>query len=418
MSASRSTDVWHISLPAKWPSEPPWMSFSTLSDLEACPRRWALSMAHYPEIWGQRGYPRVPQPATIEGTIVHLALQTITSALVEGGCTSSSDERAIATLRGLGGYTAIIGRCIERALEPYTGNPRASPTIVGLRSRVTARTPELRLQVQRLLSRLCPVPSIDEAGGPGPRLAGKARRPLGDGSHTEVELRAPRLSWRGVADLLTLSTTRCEIRDFKTGTRKQEHEAQLRVYALLWARDLELNPLRRLASRLVLSYHDGDVDCAAPGETELASLEKELVGRTEAAISSLRRDPPVARPSADNCSYCPVRQLCAEYWAEEFRQGANAPSLDEPQFIDCQAKVLARHGPSSWDCAVEACSSISPGQEFLVRITSAYPGLRPGQQVRLLNVRACNTDQELVGAKRGPVVATVLASSEVFLLSK
>src|SRR2546430_2535646 len=43
--------------PSTWPSPPTEMSVSTLRELEACPRRWALSSARYPEIWDRVGYP-------------------------------------------------------------------------------------------------------------------------------------------------------------------------------------------------------------------------------------------------------------------------------------------------------------------------------------------------------------------------
>lgn len=272
MSGDSNTGIWQVSLPLAWPEAPSWMSFSVLSDLEACPRRWALSAAEYPHVWQHRGYPRALQPAALEGTVVHLTLQTITSALVERGCPSLFDESAISALRELGGFTVIILRSLERALQSYEGNPRATPVLDGIRHRLAARVPELRSRVQRFLSRIHLESRAAISGDPTIQLVGKSRHQLPHGSHAEVELRASELRWLGVADLLTLSTKCCEIRDFKTGTLKPEHEFQLRTYALLWVWDRDLNPSGRFADKLVLSYDEGDIEVPAPGEHELARI--------------------------------------------------------------------------------------------------------------------------------------------------
>ena len=48
--------------PAMW-------SYSSLKDVEGCPRRYALSRADYPDLWDQHGYPRLPIPAAIRGDV-------------------------------------------------------------------------------------------------------------------------------------------------------------------------------------------------------------------------------------------------------------------------------------------------------------------------------------------------------------
>jgi len=88
MPRRNNTAVWNVSNPSVWPKAPLWMSFSTLSDLEICPRRWSLSVADYPEVWGKHGYSPKPQMAQLEGKVVHLALRKITHALSKHGCAS------------------------------------------------------------------------------------------------------------------------------------------------------------------------------------------------------------------------------------------------------------------------------------------------------------------------------------------
>jgi len=73
---------------------------------------------------------------------------------------------------------------------------------------------------------------------PGPPL----RRPLANGAHPEVELRAKSIGWKGKADLLVVGDDACEITDFKTGAADEAHKFQVRVYAVLWRLDDQLNP--------------------------------------------------------------------------------------------------------------------------------------------------------------------------------
>lgn len=56
MSTNEKTH-WRVVTPATWPAPPAVMSVSTYAEIEECPRRWALSSAEYPELWGGRGYP-------------------------------------------------------------------------------------------------------------------------------------------------------------------------------------------------------------------------------------------------------------------------------------------------------------------------------------------------------------------------
>ncbi len=248
--------------------------------MEACPRRWALKAAQYPEVWEQRGYPRVPQAAALEGIVVHSAIERIVSALAERGCASLRDEKAIETLKELGGYTEVIGNCIVIAVRQYQGNPRAESVLDNVRRGLATRVPELRSQVQRQVSRIQPSARATRAIGATIQLERKVRFQVPDGSHPEVELRVPELAWHGIVDLLALSKVSCEIRDFKTGSMKEVDELQLRIYALLWARDRDLNPSGRLADKLVLSYNDRDVEVAAPSNEALVLLEREISSRT------------------------------------------------------------------------------------------------------------------------------------------
>lgn len=414
MARDTNTTIWYTSRPKAWPDPPSLMSFSTLCVLETCPRRWALSSASYPEIWSQAGYPRTLSLAAIEGTAVHMALEILSKAMSDNGCPSVADGSAVKVLKELGGYTVLLERCVENALQAYSGNPRALPALERTRRLLAARIPDLRTKVQSLLSRvrLESRNVIDSSVDIG-QHEHKKRTVLSYGSYAEVELRAPDISWHGYADILTLSATHCEIRDFKTGTPKDEHQFQLIIYALLWWRDRDLNPSARLANRLVVSYDDRDIEIEASGVDVLCSAEEELRKRTTAALATLKHKPPEARPSSQNCSYCNVRHLCEEYW-EHHVESRRGDDTSEEQCTDLQIRLSARHGPSSWEVVVESSSSLKTGRSILLRTSNLLFELHPGQRLRLLNIRLSVPREDPLKDECSPVIATIGKGTEIF----
>ena len=99
MPSTRESNLWSIARRTAWPKAPSWMSFSTLSELETCPRRWALNHANYPNVWDGRGYPQPLRFALLEGRIVSSKPPTHhTKPLVERGCKSLFDETAISAM--------------------------------------------------------------------------------------------------------------------------------------------------------------------------------------------------------------------------------------------------------------------------------------------------------------------------------
>ena len=96
---------WLAAAPKTWPAPPNEMSVSSLGEIESCPRRWALASADYPQLWDHPGYPPRLYAASLTGSVVHLALKTVTQALARAGCRLLADADAVQVMRGLGGYT-------------------------------------------------------------------------------------------------------------------------------------------------------------------------------------------------------------------------------------------------------------------------------------------------------------------------
>jgi len=228
-----------------------------------------------------------------------------------------------------------------------------------------------------------------------------------------VEFRAKRIGWKGRADLLLLTESACEIVDFKTGAEAEEHTFQLQVYALLWSRDEELNPSGRLADKLTLAYNGCDVMVDAPTESQLQALEREVIARRTAARRAVEAAPPEARPAANSCRYCAVRQLCDSYWSRETQRSLTT-ALERPEapFSDFDLTITGRHGPSSWDAQLIMSRDLPAGRRVVLRVSDRDPGLQVGQRVRILGAHVADVPDE----KQQITVVTMGSSSEAYLV--
>ena len=417
MVAPSQPDRWEVDGPASWPEAPTWMSYSTLLEVESCPRRWALSSAKYPTVWSKPGYPRPLHFGALKGIVVHESLRTITSALAENGCTTIRDARAVLTLRELGGYSKIIASTLKQVLQRQEENPRVVKTLESARQLILHEVGDIRTSLQSLLSRIPQIsqPRSQTASPRGPH--GQTRGKLAFGSHRELELRAKHLRWLGIPDYLTLSRTVCEIRDFKTGEPKTEHEFQIKLYALLWVRDRQLNPDERLPSRLVLSYSKRDVDVPPMDEKEFCDFEDEVRERTSNVLDELRAEIPRARPQQEVCNACHVRQFCGDYWHWYGQQSSPDGSLGN-RFGDVQAKVTRNNHDGTWDGVIESGLGLKEGGAVLFRTPNKADVLHENRRVRLLDVCITSPVRE-PGEEQDSdlrLVATVGANSEVFFL--
>lgn len=410
MGLNANAPIWNASAPTAWPDAPAEMTVTTLSGIESCPRRWALGAAHYPELWSGRGYPPRVQLGALSGTVVHLALEVITRALVKARCQSLHDPTALQVMKDLGGYTQVVNDCINRTLELLATSPRAQRVLEYATRSLRAQVPQLRTRTQAMLCRLRLHPTqVPDSR----RAASKTLGPLSMGAFPELTLRAKHIGWKGKADLLVLSEHACEIFDFKTGAPDEYHEFQIRVYALLWSRDAELNPDRRCADRLVLAYGHGDVEVVPPREADLDELERHLIARSAAALAALAQEPPDAKPDPQECPYCDVRHMCTEYWSGK-TQHLMGPVLGDRHLADATLSITGRHGPSSWDALIASSAIAKHGQRVLLRADGRSLLLVPRQIVRVLSAHVATTAEE--DESECVLIFTLGAASEVFLV--
>lgn len=390
---------WLTTPPVTWPDAPADMTVSTLNDIEACPRRWALGAASYPQLWDGRGYPPRANPRALAGSLVHTVLEIITKELVRAGCPSIQDAAAVGIMQRVGGFSKVITDAIAVLTGRLSANPRVSQQLEQIGRALRAQIGDIRLRVQTMLSRR-QLPVRQRTSGTSEFA--QTRTALGFGVYCELELRAPLIRWKGKADLLTFTAELCELTDFKTGERSDEHRFQVVAYALLWSRDGELNPSKRLADRLVLAYPDGDVAMDAPSASALDAFERELVQRSDTARLSLTQLPPQARPGIEVCRYCAVRHLCDAYW--------KSPELvafrPDKTYGDLEATVTRRHGPTSWDIVVES----SPDRATGLLRTNVGVEFRIGERVRILD-GAIKLPE---AGSSDPIVVTAASATEMF----
>lgn len=400
--------IWGI-----WPERPPLWSYSSLREIEECPRRWMLTRATYPDVWDRRGYPVVQRSAALLGDVVHGALDAIVVALNRAGCTSAVSAEAVNVIRELGGLSAVLRETIDDKIASLADNPRLNDeTVEGLRQALTDQLGLASHQVQVLLSRgKLPVwagnAETEALAGGAPGLSGPRRRsPVGSGAHPEVDVVAEELRLWGRIDLLTVDEAGVTITDYKTGLEDPLHDDQVLLYALLWDLDRHTNPECRSATALVLSYPTRERAVAAPDGPALRALEAASRARIERADAETATSEPRALPAPDTCAYCQVRQLCPEYWDQVAPDPAAVPPM---QWFDLEGTVVRQNGIKSW--LVEATRG--GGVEILVRTPSPSVTLPVRRTLRLIGVRrVVNSDEP------DKLIAVLGSSSERFLLDE
>jgi hypothetical protein len=395
-------DFWHVVSPILWPEPPKYFSYSGLNEIETCPRRWALSNATYGTSGTRYLYPKKPGLSALAGQVIHATLDDLVTAVGAAGCQTAED--AVDVLRSQGGISSAIEQHALSVVLSLEANPRMRPRAQELARALQRQTPEMREVVQGALGQvLFAQPTRLVAGGGG---ATGTRGVLGHGLHTEVKLAPARLEWIGWADAIRLTLHECEIIDYKSGAPSSSHTEQLRIYALLWARDETLNPAGRLADRLTLVYPGSVETSPGPSELELQEIERGLRARAQVCSDDLRGSPPAARVSPNACRYCDVKQLCNAYWTDEGQRAIC--ELPPPPERSVQVVVTNCRADRVWDLMIEADAYLPAGT---AAVGTAGDGitLPIGGRVRLIDIRVSENEA-------GPPLIAIGPRSEIFVL--
>ena len=326
--------IYRIQGPSKWPESPTQFSFSSLTTIEACPRQWQLVHAQYGSLVR---FPARPNPAAVEGRIVHEALELLFKTL------------AIAGLPDLGtpAFKAEIARVdvgdqVRRLLDEHDLRLEAHPRTAGFRLRASPE--QLINRVIRLFRAeyhgVAPSPADDSKRRPtraSGKLAGKEMLSilLSRGAITELALRHPSLPFAGFVDLVRTTNNGIEIIDFKTGRQKAEHQDQVLGYALLWWRITGQTP-----KRASVRYTSG-ADTRTIDVKLLTNHERRLRQRIEKTIATLSLAPATAH-TGNHCLHCDVRQFCDRFWATAAKR---VPKRTDKTRVDITLTVDGPPGP-------------------------------------------------------------------------
>lgn len=400
MSGGRTYDPGVFASVAQLPQPPEYWSYSTLKEIESCPRRYILGHASYPDLWPGWGYPQQPSTAALFGDVVHDSLERIIRAFARAGCTYSGSAEAVGVLRGLGGYSAVIKDVLDARLARLDGNPRVGDDRrARLQQHLEDRVPEARTDIQGYLQRMT-LRQEPRAEGVPSGQATPIRQPLGHGPHPEATLRADHLRVKGRIDLLTVTSEQADIVDYKTGAQDPSHLDQLRFYAMLWDQDEVANRHRKPPGKLAAAYVSTEVSVSAPDAHELADLSTRTAQRVATADAEVVAIVPKATPG-DHCTHCPVRSLCGTYWREVTPQPSE---VRDGAWFDYAGIVGEQNGIRSWWMVDKH------GQKELLLRTPPGRTFSPGQRVRMLGLRR-DEDPEIIAP-----VATMTGNTELFVV--
>lgn len=364
-----------------WPSTPAMWSYSSLKEMEACPRRWMLSRASYPDLWDRRGYPPLPAVAALFGNVVHGVVERLGQALADAGLEAVTPGVVISMLGDLGGWRGLVTNEIEYQLAVFDGNPRVSEERIDrVRDELLRRAPQAADQVKVFLGRgALPArrrPQIDAAVKQPDALP--RRFPAAPGTHSERVVCSEALKLTGRVDLLIIDDADVTLVDFKTGEEVASHDDQVRLYALLWDLDAASNPEHRSATKLEIAYPSHTRSVNPPNKTESSALQASTADRIAAADIITTTAEPDAKPSQQGCQFCQVRHMCDAYWTS-IPPAVSAATPEE--WFDFEGRVLNPQGVRSW------YFESRDADQVLVRTVEPNMTFPEGGRVRLLGIR-------------------------------
>jgi len=387
------------------PAPPPYWSYSSLKEVEACPRRYVLTRAAYPDLGYERGYPQLPFVPALLGDIVHDTLEVIVTELVAAGCESMKSPEALGVLKKMGGFSAVVEQSVRKKLDGIDQNPRVTAQ---RRSRLVRELRDAvddgRARVQEYLSRARFSPRQARGKMGEGKFSESKRRVAAVGPNAELTLIDEQLRLTGRVDLIDVNLEGAVILDYKTGAEDPGHIGQLQLYALLWDLDRIVNPTSVPAAALVAAYSNHDVKVDAPSLSELRELEERTRLRIATADSLVAAEAPSANPSVENCGLCPVRHLCAVYWTTVC---PDPSTLKDGDWLDFEGVVGEVNGVRSRWMLHPATGK----RQILLQTTPNSQALKEGSRVRILGlVRGSNPETS-------DLTATMAANAEAFQLS-
>lgn len=358
MSLAMSNSLFFKQGPDQWPEIPEYFSYSSIAMLKDCRLRWQLENGKYGDL---KKFPQRPQPATIEGTLIHEALDKLFKATaLSHSPPIGSDEFFEITER------LNLKHWFKTELESYTQTVLAHPRGAAFRFQSSPQILMNRV-IQLFRQQYRPRQNATSLSLAAPEEAA---------AFSEEKIFDADLGFMGIIDLVRQNSQGPIIVDFKTGKVHEDHFTQLKYYALLWWRNKKELPVQ--------------IEVCYPGETrsqqiyqdQLQELETELNQRLKHLRDELQSAPATASLGT-HCTFCQVKQFCHRYWEE------HQPIIPEKKYANksFSGQVTISSQPGIYGFEVETLSHQAVSVVFSQDGTALHGPFVHGETLRILNAK-------------------------------
>lgn len=356
--------IYTLRTPTGWASPPDTWSYSSLANVEQCPRRWQFLQSQ----WGDYSrYPTRAHPAAIEGTIVHDALDQLTRACGRLGnpeVNSREFENALQESR----FYDVFAEAIADWQTRLNAHPRPGP-VYRLRSN-PQQLANVAIRLFRQQYKATNNAAATVYDQPSPASQNLLSLLQSKGALSEVRLRHPTLAFQGVIDRVQVAADGIEIIDFKTGTPGEAHRQQLLLYALLWWRCSGQVPAR-ITAQYLQGGQTWQID-----EATLVEAENVVHARLSSLTATISQTPAPCRPSL-HCHQCPVRAHCDEGWLSLHNKKGSSRTDDVQAVIESEPQAHGFRAIRSDARPFAVVCEAGVGNEL--------PQLRRGATIRILD---------------------------------
>lgn len=355
-----------LQAPTEWAAPPTTWSSTSLDEIEACPRRWQLLHSQWANY---KRFPTRPNPAAVEGTIVHDALDRLTRACGQRGNPPFGTAEFAAALAEADFYPGF-NRAVAEWQSTLDAHPRPGPAF-----RLRARPEDLANRAVRMFREQYKPGTPDNNRAAAAVESAAEEVDLGKllrrkGALSECTLIHPTLPFLGKLDRVQLASDGVEIVDYKTGRANEKHRRQLLRYALLWWRVTGERPVRISAQ-----YLEG-ADTWPVGQNELEAVEQDLSLKISSFLEALTSKPANAVPGS-NCVRCPVRARCSSGWVA----GEEAAQTNDRG----DAELLLIEAPGEHGFLARGRGGASVAVVYEAQIAKLLPPLAAEKVVRVLD---------------------------------
>lgn len=303
---------YHLAGPVEWATAPAVYSYTSLRQIEKCPLAWQLQNSKYAHF---ERYPVRPNPAGIEGEIVHEVVERLLREVAGQGMpviASESFRKCIAAFDLHGS----IGKAIEQHLEVVKRHPR------GRGFRFLSSIQDIQNKVVRLFrDQYEKIHSAIDRSGAKLIKSSNPNKICWNGKNeleflellkrihvlTEMSLTIESPPFKVRIDSVCYCDNNVVISDFKSSNFKNEYIEQLLIYSTV------LFKSKNIITNHAYLFCIDRFEFIELDKNIIEKIYLELTDRISYANNTLKNSP-VTAVLNESCAFCPVRQFCDKYW--------------------------------------------------------------------------------------------------------